>query len=319
MRPSGHLCARGGGTSAALRGCRGKTPEGGGYGEEFFRLLDPMRGLPWHGCRDAPLHATIVENLLNTASTFRNVVLINPFPETASGINEATVYPPLGLASLASSLRAGGVHVRIIDANIAGLRNREVLALLDIERCDLAGISMNIITGPRGIELARMIKEKIGTMVCIGGPLVSASPETVMKACHADLAVVGEGESTLLELCEGKEVSQLDGAVWVSADNRAVRNRARGLIDPLDALPLPAYDLLPPPGLYRSRARRKPVGAIITSRGCPFACNSAAAPRSSSHFFLPSPRSSFFTAECAVPTVRSRFWDSSPCWHCIFG
>jgi radical SAM superfamily enzyme YgiQ (UPF0313 family) len=40
----------------------------------------------------------------------------------------------------------------------------------------------------------------------------------------------------------------------------------------MDDLPFPAYDLLPPFSLYKGRARKKPVGVILTSRGCPYQC-----------------------------------------------
>ena len=46
----------------------------------------------------------------------------------------------------------------------------------------------------------------------------------------------------------------------------------RPLIENINSIPFPAYDLLPPFKIYKSRARKKPVGVLITSRGCPYQC-----------------------------------------------
>tara|TARA_B100000315_G_scaffold41491_1_gene36405 strand:+ start:25893 stop:27326 length:1434 start_codon:yes stop_codon:yes gene_type:complete len=205
--------------------------------------------------------------------SFEDVILINPFPQSASGINEATIYPPIGLAYLASVLRNSNIKVKIIDANLMKLTSNQVLEMLVSENPDLIGISLNIITGKAGIDLARLIKERIKSKVCLGGPLVSTNSEKILEISQADIAVIGEGENTLLEICKRKKFSKIKGIVWKSEDGCINNNGLPDLIDNLDTIPIPAYDLLPPFIKYHSMARKVPIGTIITSRGCPYNCS----------------------------------------------
>jgi anaerobic magnesium-protoporphyrin IX monomethyl ester cyclase len=200
------------------------------------------------------------------------VLLINPFPERAGGINEATIYPPIGLAYLASYLRDMGLSVRIIDANILRLDNGRLLRMMEDCDPDLVGISLNAVTVESGARLSRQLKENTDIPVCIGGPYVTSSPERALALSSADVAVLHEGEVTLLEICEGKEISEIKGIAFMADGGQPVITEPRPMIPDLDSLPHPAYDLLPPLGQYKSRARRRPVGPIITSRGCPFQC-----------------------------------------------
>ena len=60
--------------------------------------------------------------------TYKHIVLVNPYPYYAEGINESTVYPPLGLATIAAYLQKyAQVTCKVIDANILELQNEEVL------------------------------------------------------------------------------------------------------------------------------------------------------------------------------------------------
>jgi len=204
---------------------------------------------------------------------YKKVILINPYPSSCTtGINEATIYPPLGLAYLAAVLRLRSIQVEIIDANILRLSNHAVLELLRKKNADLVGISLNIVTANTGIDLSCAIKETTSADVCLGGPFASSSCGNIFQKAKADILVIGEGEQTLADICEGKPLAQIRGIVRKGQDAGFIINPAAELIDKLDTLPMPAYDLLPPLRLYRSRSRKLPMAAIFTSRGCPYHC-----------------------------------------------
>jgi radical SAM superfamily enzyme YgiQ (UPF0313 family) len=201
------------------------------------------------------------------------IVLINPYPKDSEGINEATVYPPIGLAYLASSLRKEGFEdIRIVDANIRRIPNAQLVAQLAAERPDVVGVHVNVVLGGSGVELCRMVKEALpAARVFIGGPLASSNPVEMLRLSGAEAAVIGEGEVRFAQICKGAEVAGLPGvAHW--KDGEVVLTPPAPLIASMDELPFPAYDLLPPFAMYKSRARRKPVGVILTSRGCPYQC-----------------------------------------------
>jgi radical SAM superfamily enzyme YgiQ (UPF0313 family) len=203
---------------------------------------------------------------------YKKIVLVNPFPKEARGINEATVYPPLGLAYIASFLKKRGIVVKIIDANILKKENKAVIEEIKRIDPDIVGISINIITAQSGTELSRLIKKKLDIFVCLGGPYATSNPEEILKFSFADVAVLGEGERVVYEICRGNDLVKIKSIAFSPKRGRLVLNKQKNLIRNLDALPFPAFELLPPFSIYKTRARRKPVGCIITSRGCPFQC-----------------------------------------------
>ncbi|MCX6563890.1 MAG: radical SAM protein [Candidatus Aminicenantes bacterium] len=206
------------------------------------------------------------------AVTDRKIILINPFPYYGRGINEATIYPPLGLAYLASALRkAGFPDIQIIDANILKIENKDLLRRLKAEKPDIVGIHLNVVLGRSGTVLGRRIRQELDCRICIGGPLVSSNPVQMLEASAADLAVIGEGETAFVEICQGKPLRDIKGLVYKEGTDIRF-TPPRELVENLDEIPFPAYDLLPPLKLYKARARKKPIGPIITSRGCPYLC-----------------------------------------------
>lgn len=200
------------------------------------------------------------------------VMLVNPFPYYASGINEATVYPPLGLAYIASVLEEKKVNCKIVDANILGLTNEDVFK--EIEKFDpqIIGIYTNIVLAKAGIELSKKIKENVDKTVVIGGPYATSMVEETLEESKADCVVRGEGEYTMLELTRKfPNFKKVRGISYID-EGQVVHTPDRELIKDLDSLPFPAYHLLPDLRLYRARARRTPVAPILTSRGCPYGC-----------------------------------------------
>ena len=200
------------------------------------------------------------------------IVLINPYPKGSKGLNEATIYPPIGLAYLASYLRREGFHdIEIIDANIRRIENKQLLEHLKRANPDVIGVHVNVVLGGCGVELCRMIKKQLSARVFIGGPLASSNPVEMLKLSGAEAAVIGEGEMRFAEICKGADLASLPGIAFWRGEEIVVTPHAP-LITNLDDLPFPAYDLLPPFSLYKGRSRKKPVGVILTSRGCPYQC-----------------------------------------------
>lgn len=200
-------------------------------------------------------------------------VFVNPFPYYAAGINEATVYPPLGLAYFASFLRQKGLECKVIDANILAKTNAAVLA--DIEEFDpqLVGISTNVVTAQAGEELAKMIKQKHPEKIVVfGGPYATNVVEKLLTRSGADCIIRGEGEMTLLEFVEkGGDVTSIKGVSYLK-NGKLINNPDAGKIQELDQLPYPAYDLLPPLSMYHSRSRYTPMAPMMMTRGCPHGC-----------------------------------------------
>lgn len=200
-------------------------------------------------------------------------LFVNPFPYYAAGINEATVYPPLGLAYFASFLEKKGIDCRIIDANILEKTNDVVLKEIEEFDPELIGISTNIVTAKAGEELSVSIKEKHPEKIVVfGGPYATNVVEKLLSRSKADCIIRGEGEMTLLEFVEkGGNVQDIRGVSYLKG-GKLFNNPDAGKIQNLDELPYPAYNLLPPLVKYHSRSRRSPMAPLMMTRGCPHGC-----------------------------------------------
>ena len=190
------------------------------------------------------------------------------------------VMPPLGLCYLAGILRKDGHQVKILDANLLGFSQEEVLKKIKEETPGLIGLYATTLGINGAEELAKKIKQSFAKItVVIGGPHISGYGKDTLICPHFDFGIIGEGEISLSELVRciengGKDFSGLKGLVY-RKEGRIIQNEARELIADLDSLPFPARDLLPDLKKYHPKKmfyNKLPLVHIFTSRGCPFQC-----------------------------------------------
>lgn len=205
------------------------------------------------------------------------VVLINPFPDNALGVNEATIEPPLGLGYIATALENSNCEVQIIDANVLGIRASIVADLIDRIKPDMVGISTNIVTCRSSFNLIQLLRNRFKKIqIILGGPYPTSLPQYNLQNSDVDAVVIGEGEQTVKEIAENikrdnppyKDVA----GVAFRKDGRIIINKPRKLIENINEIDFPNYHLFPDIRKYKSRSRRTPVASIITSRGCPYQC-----------------------------------------------
>ena len=134
------------------------------------------------------------------------------------------------------------------------------------------------------VELSSAIRRALPqALLVIGGPHASAFGAELMDTTCADCVVVGEGELTcehVLQLGQegSRDFSAVPGLVWRSADGEVLTNPGSApVIEDLDTLPFPAYDLVDLRSYWRLWSMslvpppRRYVG-MFTSRGCPYGC-----------------------------------------------
>lgn len=204
-------------------------------------------------------------------------ILINPYPYYAKGI-EGVIYPPLGLLYLAAEAKRCNLgDIKIIDANVLKMNNKEVVSRIQNYNPDIIGISSNIVTHKAAIELVALIRQN-GLKQCLlaGGPHPVLFPEKYLDGC--DIVVNGEGEKTFCGILEAyknkKEIYSLEGILYKN-NGSIIRNKSRGFLENLEELAFPDYSLLEPSLSYyskHSRIVKNIMAPIITSRGCPYQC-----------------------------------------------
>ena len=150
------------------------------------------------------------------------------------------VMPPLGLATVAA-LTPDRYDVTIVDENIEPID-------FDVE-ADLIVLSAMGIQEERLFEVADRFRAN-GYTVCMGGPICNVVPERCRP--HCDVLFEGEGEYTWKTFLDAWELGEHEDR-YVQDEKIDMRDTPRPRLDLLDA------------SAYR-------VGAVQTTRGCPFNC-----------------------------------------------
>ena len=186
--------------------------------------------------------------------------LIEPEPPGAH-VWAKTRIPRLGLPLIAAALTAQGHDVLIYSPQLAPIDWD------DVSSSELVGLSTTTSTAVAAYEIADRLRAQ-GVPVVIGGSHVTFMADEALR--HGDYVARGEGgEQLMLELIEALSGDrELDSIAGLSfrRGSRVVHNPPRARCADLDALPVPALDLL----VGHERITNVP---IMTSWGCPFACN----------------------------------------------
>jgi radical SAM superfamily enzyme YgiQ (UPF0313 family) len=141
------------------------------------------------------------------------------------------------------------------------------------ERPDLVGISAPFSAYHReALACAEAIRRRRPVPVVAGGAHASALPESLLQSSAVDFVVLGEGERPLVELVRalaaGGDPSRVPNLAF-RRDGEVVRTPWEPNF-PLAELPPPDLSDLPP-GRYR--LGKKPLAAVLSSRGCPRRCS----------------------------------------------
>jgi len=198
-----------------------------------------------------------------------DILLVNAPVKRKSRHTKLT--PPLGLLYIATVLRTAGYSVRIIDLNLEGVDLAQVRLLCEIGRPGIVGISALTETYPAALNVAGIAKQiNPRVQVVMGGSHPSVLPKDVASNALVDYVVIGEGESTFLELAGYilQNSGRLDGIAGIAyrQSDQVVISPERGFIEDPDSLPFPERRLLPI-SEYEGKA------TILASRGgCPYGC-----------------------------------------------
>ena len=210
--------------------------------------------------------------------------------------------PPLGILSLAAYLRdrfthsggetPAGLDFALLDQHAVNCANDVVIRRAVDFDPDIVGL--RVITPGAYLlpELTRGLRRALPkALMLIGGPHVSAFAARAMVNIEADAAVVGEGERTFEAIVraylsgggrhpvglDGSGFDGIPGLIWRDPSGEVITNPGTlPLIEDLDTLPFPAYDLLDLAPYWKLRSMaplppRKYI-ALLSSRGCPHHC-----------------------------------------------
>jgi len=194
--------------------------------------------------------------------------------------------PPLGALCLAAYIRQyRNDEIKIYDARSYMSGPAETAAAAKDFRADVVCISSFSMEKPQSFALAQAVREKLPqAKILMGGPFPSSDAEGALQEAAIDAIVQGEGEQPLLYILKTLEETGkiVPGKGVVIRGNGGPEGKGiPGLIEDLDTLPLPAWDLADMEN-YHNRPRKRPMmnrlpkdrkgASIFTTRGCPYGC-----------------------------------------------
>ncbi len=205
------------------------------------------------------------------------VTLVYPYFQPKKD-NSVFRFPPLGLGYIAAYLRKHDIRVQLVDCTF--LSEKEALCKIRNTHSTIIGIQAMFSMKEEANRMADLLRNNCDLLV-VGGPLSTTNPGDFLD--HFDVAVMGEGEETMLQIARmfeaGLSLSTVDGIAF--KDKNSIKNTApRSFIKDLDAIPFPSRDLFDNQS-YKDYYRRNfgyTTSSIMTSRGCPFNCDFCSRP-----------------------------------------
>ncbi|MFA6217284.1 MAG: radical SAM protein [Candidatus Omnitrophota bacterium] len=190
---------------------------------------------------------------------------------------------PQGLAYIAAVLSQNGHEVEIYNQDISHYPEEHLKEYLKKNHFDVVGVS--VIAGyyqyRKLLKISRVIRElRKRPFFVIGGHGPTPEPEYFLLKTQADAVVMGEGEITVIELLNAlKNKTSFSNVLGIAfrEGQKVVINPRRALIENIDSIPFPAFNLFP---IDHYRLLRMPHALnsdfampVLSGRGCNFKCN----------------------------------------------
>lgn len=179
----------------------------------------------------------------------------------------------LGILYVAAYLKKNGVDVQVVD--LASIPEEHWYFPIG----DIYGISC---VSPQFIyarKIVNLLRERQkDALLVVGGVHPTSLPMETLRDTVFDIAVIGEGEETMLEIALGKSQPDILG-IYYKKNNSIIGNKRRPLRTNLDELPFPARDMIDTFSYrrvdvmeYLGKPKNNCELTMITSRGCPYNC-----------------------------------------------
>ncbi len=178
-----------------------------------------------------------------------------------------------GLASISAVLKRGGHDVQLYHQLYMPDR-KEFIEKVKSFSPDVIGFSMRTTAVPFVTEMAGWLKAEMPEIpVGVGGYHAILVPEECIKIDGIDMVIVGEGEYPWLDymndLRDGVQRTDIESIFFKTENGEIIKNPVRPLIEDLDTLPFPDFDLFDFENLDRSKNF---TAMVMLSRGCLFSC-----------------------------------------------
>lgn len=200
------------------------------------------------------------------------VLLIQPGRKKETiGFDQMIFCEPLGLELIAGALKRH--DVRILDMRL----DDSLFKTLKEFKPDICGISCSYTID---VSSSLMIAKELNLyskdlFIVVGGHHPTMVPKDFFKE-EIDAIVVGEGEWTMRDLVEELEkkgnLKNIPG-LFIKDGDEFLFTGERSLIEDLDSLPFPDYEIVKKYRSHYYMGFQKPLALVETARGCPYHCS----------------------------------------------
>jgi len=194
---------------------------------------------------------------------------------------------PVGLGYVASSIHRAGYDFDIIDIDAYRYSDEELEGILRKKDFDVVGFGC-IVTGYKIVKNLCSTIKKINkdAVIIVGNSVATSIPSLLLSRTQADIAVMGEGDITIVDLLDcleqNRPLEEVEG-IYFKKEGKIIATKPRTPIPNLDDIPLPKWDLFDmeiyvgeskdyasePYPIPKEQIRAFPVN---TARGCIYKC-----------------------------------------------
>jgi anaerobic magnesium-protoporphyrin IX monomethyl ester cyclase len=199
-------------------------------------------------------------------------------------------YVPLGILCISAFLEQNGFENEVFDSTFSSFAKLRQHLLTT--QPDIVGIYTNLMTKLNVLKMIPLIKQHLpDSKIILGGPEVRHHAENFLNH-GADVIVIGEGEQTMLELCEfysgsKKSLNEIAGIAFLRFAEDKTESSLEDLPDRgiawtsprsnmrnLDDLPFPNRKKVNLQLYFDAWKNRHGASALSlnTMRGCPYTC-----------------------------------------------
>ena len=139
-------------------------------------------------------------------------------PLSKKAAEKLGIFPSLALLQLAAWVRQAGFPVNVVDLHGENLLPKDAESRVRDLNPDIVALTAKTLGWPAVIEIAQMVRIACPrALIVVGGPQMSIYPKESLTWECFDIAVVGDGEETFLDICEhvesGSPLVEIPGSV----------------------------------------------------------------------------------------------------------
>ena len=189
---------------------------------------------------------------------------------------------PMGFGAIGAILKKDGHEFTLWNQDVHHWSDDHLRTYLDKNKFDVVVISL--IAGYYQYQKMKNLSKAINNSknrpyYIMGGYGPTPEPEFFLKKSGCDVVCMGEGEVTISKLMDAienkKSLKNVPGVAWLE-DGKLKQTPRSSLIQNLDSLPLPPYELFPM-NYYRMWRMAKVKSTdfcfpMMSARGCSFKC-----------------------------------------------